>query len=150
MKNNSPKVDSTIKDIKDDHQEAISKLVDIFRKNLPDGFQEGMQYDMISFFVPHDVYPKGYHVDSNQPLPFISIGSQKNHISIYHMGLYMDKDLNDWFVSAYQSLNLNKLDMGKSCIRFKNPNKIPFDLIRELSRKMSVKAYINYYEESQR
>lgn len=150
MKNNSPKVDSAIKDIKDDHQEAISKLVDIFRKNLPDGFQEGMQYDMISFFVPHDVYPKGYHVDPNQPLPFISIGSQKNHISIYHMGLYMDKDLNDWFVSAYQSLNLNKLNMGKSCIRFKNPKKIPFDLIRELSRKMSVKAYINYYEESQR
>lgn len=150
MKNNNPKVDSAIKEIKDDHQEAISKLVDIFRKNLPDGFEEGMQYDMISFFVSHDVYPKGYHVDPNQPLPFISIGSQKNHISIYHMGLYMDKDLNDWFVSAYQSLNLNKLDMGKSCIRFRNPKKIPFDLIRELSGKMTAKDYIDLYEDSQR
>jgi len=141
-------IDEYLDSIPQDRKEVMIKLRNIFSESLPQGFSESFQYNMITYVVPFHIYPNGYHVDSNTPLPFISLASQKNHIAIYHLALYMKKDLLDWFTKAYQDLNINKLDMGKSCIRFKNINKIPFDLIRELAKKISVEEYIKIYEES--
>lgn len=134
--------------VPEDKQNALQKLRQIFKENLPQGFQEGMQYGMMTYVVPHEIYPKGYHVNPKEPLPFVSLAAQKNHIAIYHFGLYMDQPLLDWFKTSYSQRSLNKLDMGKSCIRFKNANTIPYDLIKELASKMTVNTYIKRYEES--
>ena len=130
----------------DDRRAVIEKLRKIIAENLPDGFEEGISYGMISYVVPLSRYPKGYHVKANEPLPFISIASQKNHIAIYHLGLYGDPDLEAWFTSEYAKRVPTKLDMGKSCIRFKNPAHIPYDLVAELCNKMTVGDYIAQYE----
>lgn len=129
-----------------DRKEAITKLRKTILENLPKGFFETMSYGMIGFVVPHSVYPDGYHCDPKLPLPFISIASQKNFIALYHMGIYADKNLLDWFVSEYPKHSKTKLDMGKSCIRFKKTNEIPYQLIGELISKMSVKEWIETYE----
>lgn len=115
-------------------------------KNLPKGFEEGMLYGMLGYYVPHAIYPAGYHVTPESPLPFINIASQKNFIAVYHMGLYADKKLLDWFTKEYAKQMKTKLDMGKSCIRFKKPDQIPFELIGALAGKMSVKDWIALYE----
>ena len=122
------------------------QLQKIIKKNLPKGFSEEMNYGMLGYVVPHKLYPAGYHCDPKLPLPFLAIASQKNFIAIYHMGIYADPKLHDWFTNAYAELNIGKLDMGKSCIRFKNPAKIPFDLIGELVSKMSPQQWIAMYE----
>lgn len=127
---------------------AVKKLRDVVRENLPDGFAEQMAYGMISYVIPLSRYPKGYHAQDGEPLPFLSIAAQKSHIALYHMGLYGQPKMMQWFVSAYSTLVPTKLDMGKSCIRFRNPKHIPFDLIAELCRKMSVDDYISVYEQS--
>jgi hypothetical protein len=101
---------------------------------------------MIAFIVPHSIYPNGYHSDPKQPLPFISIASQKNYISLYHMGLYANTELLKWFTNEYPKHSKTKLDMGKSCIRFKKPDHIPFELIGELSSKMTTEQWIEIYE----
>lgn len=126
--------------------EAIMQLREIFINNLPDGFQEQMNYNMPSFVVPHSIYPSGYHCDNKLPLPFISIASQKHFIAIYHMGIYSDKDLLEWFRQEYPKYLSTKLDMGKCCIRFKNIKKIPFELIANLAQKMTVDRWISLYE----
>lgn len=143
-------VEEYINLVPEDKKDALQKLRQIFKRNLPQGFKEGLQYGMIAYFVPHELYPKGYHVNPKEPLPFISIAAQKNHLAIYHLGLYMDQPLLDWFKTSYQQLKLGKLDMGKSCIRFKNLNKIPYDLIKSLATKMTPQVYIKHYEESRR
>lgn len=129
-----------------DRQQAIQALRTCIKKKLPKGFEEGIQYGMISYYVPHSLYPKGYHCDSKQPLPFLSIASQKNFIAIYHMGLYADPALLDWFTKAYAQANAGKLDMGKSCIRFKKPDQMPLDLLGELFSKMNPTQWIVLYE----
>jgi hypothetical protein len=101
---------------------------------------------MIGFCVPHSIYPKGYHCDSKIALPFVSIASQKNFIALYHMGIYAEPNLLDWFVGEYPKHVKSKLDMGKSCIRFKKIEEIPFDLIGELMKKMSPQEWIDLYE----
>lgn len=126
----------------------IEQLQTVISDNLPYGFKEQLAYDMITYVVPLSRYPNGYHVTKDQPLPFISLASQKNHIALYHMGIYGNKELEDWFVEEYKTRMSTKLDMGKSCIRFKNINTIPYGLIAELCRKMSVEEYINIYEQS--
>ena len=126
----------------------IEQLQTVISDNLPYGFKEQLAYDMIIYVVPLSRYPNGYHVTKDQPLPFISLASQKNHIALYHMGIYGNKELEDWFVEEYKTRMSTKLDMGKSCIRFKNINTIPYGLIAELCRKMSVEEYINIYEQS--
>ena len=124
----------------------IEQLQTVISDNLPYGFKEQLAYDMITYVVPLSRYPNGYHVTKDQPLPFISLASQKNHIALYHMGIYGNKELEDWFVEEYKTRMSTKLDMGKSCIRFKNINTIPYGLIAELCRKMSVEEYIKIYE----
>jgi hypothetical protein len=101
---------------------------------------------MIGYVIPHSKYPDGYHADPKQPLPFISIASQKNHIAVYHSGIYADNKLMKWFVDAYSKISDRKLDMGKSCIRFKNPENIPYELIGELAGQMTAEEWIKIYE----
>ena len=124
----------------------IEKLRSVIQKNLPKGFEEGMNYGMMGYYVPHTIYPKGYHCKPSDPLPFMGFASQKNSINFYHMGIYANKDLYDWFVAEYPKYSTRKLDMGKSCIRFKKFEEIPFDLIGELVTKISVEDWIATYE----
>ena len=129
-----------------DRQEPVRQLRDIVKKNLPKGFKETMGSGMLNYVVPHSLYPAGYHCDPKQPLPFAAIASQKNFIAFYHMGIYAQPDLLEWFVEEYPNHSKTKLDMGKSCIRFKKPDQVPFKLIGELSKKISVKDWIHIYE----
>jgi uncharacterized protein YdhG (YjbR/CyaY superfamily) len=135
-----------IENIPDNRKEAVRKLRKIILENLPKGFTETIDYGMIGYVVPHSIYPKGYHTDSKQPLPFINLASQKNYISLYHMGLYGNKDLLGWFTKEYSNYTTRKLDMGKGCMRFKNPEQIPFSLIGELVSKITVRDWIANYE----
>jgi hypothetical protein len=105
-----------------------------------------MGYGMMGWSVPHSIYPDGYHCNPDDPLPFIGIASQKNFIAVYHMGVYSDPKLLKWFTDEYKKRVPAKLDMGKSCIRFKKPDAIPFDLIGELASKMTVNDWITRYE----
>lgn len=132
--------------IPEERREAFEKLRETIVENIPDGFREEINYGMIGYVVPHRLYPPGYHCDPKLPLPFVSIASQKNFIALYHMGIYANPDLLDWFVSEFPKYSKSKLDMGKSCIRFKKPEHIPFDLIGQLMQKMTVEDWINLYE----
>ena len=146
MKSTAQDPNSYIDQLPDDRKEIMQKLREAIRENLPKGFEEEMSYGMIGYVVPHTIYPGGYHCDPKLPLPFISIASQKNFIALYHMGIYSDKNLLDWFTTEYPKHAMTKLDMGKSCIRFKKVNDIPFDLIGELAGKMSTDEWIDLYE----
>lgn len=132
--------------IPEERREAFSRLRETILENLPDGFEETMAYGMIGYVVPHRHYPAGYHCDPKQALPFASIASQKNFIALYHMGLYANEELLDWFVSEYPKHSKTKLDMGKSCIRFKKPEQIPFEFIGQLMQKMSMEDWVGLYE----
>jgi len=135
-----------ISQLPEDRQETIKKLRTLIGENLSKGFEEGMNYNMIGFYVPHSVYPDGYHCDPKLPLPFMNLASQKNFVAVYHMGIYAKKELYDWFVKEYQKHCKRKLDMGKSCIRFKKMDDIPYKLIGELASKMSAEEWIEIYE----
>lgn len=124
---------------------AFEKLRETIVENIPDGFEEVMDY-CIGYVVPHRLYPPGYHCDPKQPLPFVGIASQKNFIALYHMGIYANPELLDWFVTEFPKHSKSKLDMGKSCIRFKKPEQIPFDLIGQLMQKMTVEDWVGLYE----
>jgi uncharacterized protein YdhG (YjbR/CyaY superfamily) len=141
---NSP--EEYIAQVPEERQAIMQKLRKTIKNNLPKEFEEGMNYKMIGYYVPHSIYPKGYHCDASLPLPFMNIASQKNSINLYHSGIYAKKELYDWFVAQYPNHSKRKLDMGKSCIRFKKIEEIPFDLITELCRKMTVKKWIDIYE----
>lgn len=129
-----------------DRKEAISKLRKVILDNLPKGYEEQMNYGMLGYVVPHSIYPEGYHCDTKLPLPFMNLASQKNFIVVYHMGIYANKELMDWFTSEYPKYSKRKLDMGKSCIRFKKIEEIPYQLIGELASKMTTKDWITIYE----
>jgi uncharacterized protein YdhG (YjbR/CyaY superfamily) len=129
-----------------ERQAVISKLRNIILQNLPEGFREEINYGMIGYVVPKTIYPSGYHCDPKLPLPFISIASQKNFVAYYHMGIYADDDLLNWFTGEYPKHCKTKLDMGKSCIRFKKMNDIPYELLGELSGKMTAEQWIEIYE----
>jgi uncharacterized protein YdhG (YjbR/CyaY superfamily) len=135
-----------INELPNDRKEAIEKLRKITLENLPKGFQEQMSYGMIGYVVPHSIYPSGYHCTPELPLPFFSFASQKNSINVYHMMIYADKSIHDWFVSEYPKYATAKLDMGKSCMRFKKPEHIPYELIGKLVSKISVQDWIDTYE----
>lgn len=137
-----------IEALPEDRKPIIEKLRNVILDNLPQGFEEQISYGMIGYAIPLYKYPKGYHVTKGEPLPFLSIASQKNHIAVYHMAMYMDKELEKWFREAYEASVPTKLDMGKSCIRFKNPKNIPYELIGELCKKITPKEYISLYENS--
>lgn len=131
--------------IPEERRAAFEKLRETIVENIPGGFREQMSYGMIGYVVPHELYPPGYHCDPKLPLPFVNIASQKNFIALYHMGIYMMPELLDWFVSEYPKRAKGKLDMGKSCLRFKKPDDIPFGLIGQLMRKVTVEDWVQCY-----
>jgi uncharacterized protein YdhG (YjbR/CyaY superfamily) len=139
-------VEEYIAAIPQERQAVFRRLMETIRSNLPEGFKETIQYKMPSFVVPLSRYPKGYHCEPDTPLPFISIASQKNHFSLYHSGLYADSGMLEWFTAEYARRVQSRLDMGKSCVRFRKAEAIPFELLGELVRKMSVEQWIELYE----
>ena len=146
MQSKAKSVKEYLEEFPADRVEPVKKLRNAVLKNLPEGFKEEMSYGMIGYVVPHSLYPDGYHCDPKLPLPFACIASQKNFIAFYHMGVYADKKLLDWFIKEYPKHSKQKLDMGKSCIRFKKLDQIPYDLIGELIGKIKVKDWIKVYE----
>jgi hypothetical protein len=130
----------------EDRQEAMQELVTTISENLPKGFENRMCYGMLNWVVPHSKYPAGYHCNPTQALPFLALASQKNFIALYHMGIYSDPKLLEWFTTEFPKHSKTKLDMGKSCIRFKKPEHIPFALIAELAKKMTPDQWIERYE----
>ena len=129
-----------------DRKAPIEQLRQVISQNLPKGFQEGIGYGMLCYAIPHSRYPAGYHCDPKQPLPFVSLASQKNFIALYHMGIYAMPQLLQWFEDEYPKHSKSKLDMGKSCIRFKKPEQIPYALIGQLMQKVTPDEWIAVYE----
>jgi len=132
----------------EERREALETLRQVILRNLPKGFKETMSYGMVGYVIPHSIYPNGYHCSPELPLPFLSFASQKNFIAIYHMGMYAQPELLKWFTDEWSRMDLGKLDMGKSCVRFKKPGAIPLDLIGEVVAKMSSQQWIDVYEKS--
>ena len=135
-----------INQVPDGRKPILNTLRKTITEHLPKGFEEGIQYGMIGYYVPHSLYPDGYHCTPSEPLPFMSFASQKNSINLYHSGIYAVPELHEWFVNEYPKHCKRKLDMGKSCIRFKKFDEIPFNLIAELCQKLTVKDWITIYE----
>lgn len=146
MKYKATSPEAYIEQLPEERQPVIKKLREIIKNNLPKGFDEQMNYGMLGYVVPHSIYPDGYHCDPKTPLPFLNLASQKNFVALYHMGIYAKKELYDWFVNEYPKHCKYKLDMGKSCIRFKKMEDIPYELITELMSKMTVQEWIDLYE----
>ncbi len=144
MQNGTP--ESYIDSLPEDRRDVIARLREEINRSLPKGFQEAISYGAIGWVVPHELYPAGYHCDPKQPLPFLSVASQKSHIAVYHMGLYSSPEMLDWFREEWPKHSPKKLDMGKSCIRFKKPEDVPIVLIGELCSKMTPKDWIAIYE----
>ena len=135
-----------IAQLPEERKVVMQKLREVILKNLPKGFKETMNYGMIAYVVPHKLYPKGYHCNPKLPLPFMNIASQKNFIALYHMGIYAVENLLKWFQENYSKHCKTKLDMGKSCIRFKKMDQIPHELIGELCQKITAQEWISSYE----
>ncbi|MCW5517812.1 DUF1801 domain-containing protein [Muriicola sp. Z0-33] len=147
MTSNANSPEEYIAELPEERKKPMSQLRTTILKNIPQGFQETMSYGMIGYVVPHSIYPSGYHCTPELPLPFMNIASQKNFIALYHAGIYANTELHDWFVKEYPKYVKTKLDMGKSCIRFKKPETIPYPLIEELCQKMTVQEWITIYED---
>lgn len=148
MQYQADSVKDYISQLPEDRKAPVEKLRKTVQENLPNGFEQGILYKMIGFYVPHTTYPDGYHCNPKDPLPFINIASQKNFVALYHSGIYAKKELHDWFVAEYPKHCKYKLDMGKSCIRFKKMEDIPYQLISELATKMTVEEWIDIYEKA--
>ena len=148
MQYNATSPENYIEQLPPERQEPMRQLRKTILDNLPEGFEEQMSYGMIGYVVPHSLYPAGYHCDTKLPLPFMNIASQKNFIAFYHMGIYANPELLAWFQAEFPKHVKTKLDMGKSCIRFKKPEQIPFALLGELVTKMTPEDWIDLYEEN--
>lgn len=146
MKTTTTNIDDYIAAAPEDRQTVLKELRTALLNNLPIGFEEQMSYGMPGYVVPHSLYPAGYHCDPKLPLPFLSFASQKNFIALYHMGIYAEQELMNWFVEEYKKVGTKKLDMGKSCIRFKKPEDVPIALIGQLAKKITPKEWIRIYE----
>lgn len=146
MKANGNTVEEILANVPDDRKKPFNKLHEVIVKNLPKGFEAAISYGGLGYVVPHTIYPAGYHCKPSEPLPFAGLASQKHSINFYHMGIYSDPQLMKWFVTEYPKHSKQKPDMGKSCIRFKKFDDIPYKLIGELMKKMSVKDWISIYE----
>lgn len=146
MQSTAPNPLEYLAELPADRKSALKKLRNVILESLPDGFEERMGGGMLNYVVPHTIFPAGYHCDPKQPLPFLGLASQKNFIALYHMGIYAKPELLEWFVSEFPKHSKTKLDMGKSCIRFKKMDQIPYELIGALARKMTVEEWINLYE----
>ena len=148
MQSKATTVEEYLSELSEDRKAPMLKLREAIKNNLPEGFEEVISYGMLGYVVPHSIYPAGYHCTPKLPLPFINLASQKNTISLYHMGIYGDKNLLDWFVAEYSKHAKSKIDMGKGCFRFKKMDDIPYDLIGELATKISVQDWITFYEQN--
>lgn len=137
-----------IDNLPEDRKKVVSEMRRLVLRNLPNGFTETISYGMLGYVVPHTLYPGGYHFDPQEPLPFMCIASQKNYVALYHMGVYGDKKLLEWFTSEYAKQSKTKLDMGKSCIRFKKLDQIPYNLIGELASKITPNEWIAIHEKN--
>ena len=146
MKSNSETVEQYLNELPEDRKLPMSNIRNVITQNIPTGFEEVISYGMIGYVVPQSIYPDGYHCNKKLPLPFINIGSQKNFIVLHHLGIYGSNDILDWFVAEYPKHANHKLDMGKGCVRFKKINEIPYTLIEELVKKISLEKYIAQYE----
>lgn len=133
-------------ELPEDRRAVMEQLRATVLDNLPEGFEEVMSYGMLGYVVPHALYPDGYHCDPKLPLPFMNLAAQKNFYAVYHMGIYADPDLMAWFQDEYRDRVPTKLDMGKSCLRLRNPKHIPYELIGELAAKMTPQDWIERYE----
>ena len=148
MQSNATTPEQYLSELPKDRKEAMLKLRNAIKDNLPKGFEEVIGYGMLGYVVPHSIYPAGYHCTPKLPLPFINLASQKNFIALYHMGIYGRKDLSDWFITEFPKHTKTKIDIGKSCIRFKKMDDIPFDFIGELATKIAVEDWITIYEQN--
>jgi hypothetical protein len=148
MQSKATSVEQYLKELSEERKAVIDELRKEILTNLPAGFEEVMNYGMIGYVVPHTLYPAGYHCDTKMPLPFMNLASQKNHVGVYHMGIYADDELMSWFEEEYPNHASRKLDMGKSCLRLKKMDDIPYALIGELASKMTVKDWIERYEKA--
>ncbi len=145
MQSKATSVNQYLADLPSDRRDAIDVVRAVILKNLSKGYEEGMQYGMIGYYVPHSVYPAGYHCDPKQPLPFAALASQKNYMSIYLMCIYGDPEHEAWFRAAWARTG-KKLNMGKSCVRFKKIDDIPLKVIGEAIRRVPAKKFIEHYE----
>ena len=148
MQSKATTVEQYLRELPEDRRAAIAAVRAMILKNLDKGFREAMSYGMIGYAVPHSIYPPGYHCDPKQPLPFLHLASQKQSISVYHLGLYAEPALLAWFTEAHAKASPKKLDMGKSCIRYKKPEDIPYELLGELAAKMTPQQWIERYEQN--
>ena len=139
-------VDQYLQELPEDRKEPYLELMETIQSNIPEGFERVMQYGHPTYVVPHSMYPDGYHTTPKDGLPFVSIANQKQGIHLYHMGIYALPELLEWFVAEYPKHAKRKLDMGKSCIRFRNGSDIPYELIAQLMQKISVEEYVDLYE----
>jgi len=145
MQSKAATVDEYLAELPEDRREIIQAVREVILKNLPAGYEEGMQYGMIGYYVPHSLYPDGYHCDPQQPLPYASLASQKNYISLYLMCIYGDEAHKAWFQQAWEATG-KKLNMGKSCVRFKKLDDLPLKVIGQAIKKVPVKKFIKFYE----
>ncbi|WP_407508743.1 DUF1801 domain-containing protein [Elizabethkingia anophelis] len=139
-------IQTYLEKVPDERKMAFEKLFNAIDDNLPTGFELTEAYGMLTWVVPLSSYPAGYHCAPGTPLPFLSLASQKNFLAFYHMGIYADQDLLEWFQESYTQHAKYKLDMGKSCVRFKKMDDIPYGIIAELSTKISPEMWIEKYE----
>lgn len=148
MKPQGKTVDEILKNLPKDRIEPFNQLHRVITKNLPKGFEAAISYGGLGYVIPHELYPPGYHCNPKEPLPFAGLASQKDSINFYHMGIYADPKLLKWFVTEYPKHSQQKLDMGKSCVRFKKMDQIPYALIGELMTKISAQDWIEMYEKN--
>lgn len=148
MNYKSATIEEYLNQIPSERKDAIKKILDLMEQNLPKGFEARINYSMPGYVVPHSLFPAGYHCDPKLPLPFINIASQKNFIALYHMGIYANPELLQWFQTEYKKHVPAKLDMGKSCIRFKKIEQIPYELLAELFKKMTPEEWIKIYKDA--
>ena len=146
MQSTATTVEQYLQELPEERKEVVERLRKVILKNLPKGFEECINYGMLGYVVPHSLYPEGYHCDPKLPLPFMNLASQKNFVAVYHMAIYSDPLIMDWFLAQYPKHCRTKLDMGKSCIRFKNLSNVPYGLIGQLASKISVAEWISTYE----
>ena len=146
MQSKAKTVEQYMAELPDDRKKIMSELRKVINQNIPKGFQEGIGYGNMGWCVPHSLYPPGYHCTPELPLPFLGLASQKNFVALYHMGVYADEKLLNWFLEEWPRHSTKKLDMGKSCIRFKKAEDVPLKLIGELASKMSPEDWIRLYE----
>ena len=145
MQSKARTVEEYLASLPEDRRKAITAVREVILRNLDKDYEEGMTYGMIGYYVPHRIYPAGYHVDPKQPLTFACLGSQKNYMSLYLMSVYGGGDHTDWFRKEWGKTG-KKLDMGKSCIRFKRAEDLALDVVGEAIRRVPARAYIQHVE----